>query len=120
MPSTCAPPTPRFIEHWVPPNLEADWCCPTCQTGLRSRALYDPYCVGVICERGHRFQLPHRVVEGQWCELASRLPPIGSTEIKPLLETWMRRPEYRGYLHSQAAAALCRIHDFEVLGDRVE
>ena len=30
------------------------------------------------------------------------------------------RGDYRGHLQSQAAAALCRIHDFEVLGERVE
>jgi hypothetical protein len=32
----------------------------------------------------------------------------------------MTRPEYRGHLQSQVAAALCRIYDFELLGDRVE
>jgi hypothetical protein len=32
----------------------------------------------------------------------------------------MNRAEYRGHLQSQAAAALCRVHDFEVAGDRVQ
>jgi len=111
---------PQFIEYWVPSNLEVDWYCPTCRSRLRSRALHDPYCAGVVCDEGHRFQFPRRVVDASWCELASRLPSVGSTAIEPLLVAWMQRPEYRGRLQSQAAAALCRIHDFELLGDRVE
>ena len=111
---------PQFFECCVPSNLERDWHCPTCRSGLRSRVLHDPYYAGVVCDRGHRFQFPHRVVDASWCELASGLPPIGSTSIEDLLAAWMKRPEYRGYLQSQAAAVLCRIYDFELLGDRVE
>jgi hypothetical protein len=31
----------------------------------------------------------------------------------------MTRADYRGRLQSQAAAALCRIHDFEIFGERM-
>ena len=114
------PLSPQFIEYSVPPNIEGYWYCPTCQSRLRSRSLHDPYYAGFVCNLGHRFQFPHRQIDAQWCELASQLPSIGTTEIVPLLEAWMKRADYRGRLQSQAAAALCRIHDFEVLGERVD